>query len=855
MDSRLGRDRQRVRRIAGALLWTFALAWPLAPAYAETADRQDEGARLAEAERINFDIPPQPLRSALTTFAEQSGWQLFYSAEVAEGIQSPGLSGIYAPDRALKELLAGTGLAFRMTDPRTVTIESASSAAAPPPIPPTTSETAPVDSANGMNGAPKKKPVKLPEVLVKDVRQRADDTKSYVAEEANTATRTDTPIRDVPQSIQVTTRKVIEEQRTFRLQDALQNISGINATESAASLYESIIIRGFDATTRTYFRNGLFDPFAQFTASDTYNIRRIEVLKGPAAVLYGQGDPGGIINIVTNRALPDAAYAANVTLGNFRFYRSELDATGPLNANKTVLYRLNVAGQKADSFIDYANRDLVAFAPTITWLIGPRTTLTVEADYLRRWSNDPYGLPAQGTLFPNINGPLPRNRTVTLGDFSSFNRTSYRVGYDLTHQFSNNWSFRNAYRHTIAEDDKNNLYAFPDSLDPDQRTLQRLQVLQPAIARRHAHSMITNVVGHFRFFDMDHTLLTGVELRQEKTDRSVYTFAAAPPLDLFAPDYSLSPLAFTGDLVNFNNDTKSAGLFVQDQVTILPNLKFLGGLRFDYIHQFAHSLGEPEQTSDNHAVSPRLGLVYQPVEPVSLYTSWTKGFQPSSPFGFNPDGQLFKPERSTQYEVGTKIFMFENRLSATLAWFHLTRENLVTPNPDPALAFAGFSVQTGEQRSQGVELDVTAQLTPGWNVIASYAYTDAEVTKDNDPALLNKRLANVPYNKATLWSTYHFQEGPLKGFGLGGGIFAYSDRNASLFGDQISMPGYIRADAAVYYNRALEPGNWLRAKALNVALNIRNLLDKRYIATSHNGSRFFFFGEPFTVLGTVGIRF
>lgn len=263
-----------------------------------------------------------------------------------------------------------------------------------------------------------------------------------------------------------------------------------------------------------------------------------------------------MINIVTNKPLPNAGYSANVTLGNFNFYRSELDATGPLNADKTVLYRLNVAGQKAGSFIDYANRDLAAIAPSITWLMSSRTTLTVEADYLRRWSNDPYGLPAQGTILPNFNGPIPRNRSVTLGDFSTFNRTSYRFGYDLTHQFNDKWSIRNAFRHTIVEDDKNNLYAGGFFLEPDERTFQRFQVLQPAVARRHANSMVTNLVGHIRFLEMDHTLLTGVELRQEKTDQFIFTSGSAPSLDLFAPNYLLSPLPFDGDRVSFRPTTR-----------------------------------------------------------------------------------------------------------------------------------------------------------------------------------------------------------------------------------------------------------------------------------------------------------
>lgn len=800
-----------------------------------------------------FDIAPQPLSSALLQFSSTAQIELLFDAAMTHDLRTQGVSGDHLPAEALQILLQDTGLSARTTSSGSITLERMS---APQSM---SAATAPgLATAAAPEALPRpavQKSLKVPEIVVKDIRAREDDTQTYVAEEAISATRTDTPIRDVPQSIQVITRKVIEEQRTFRLQNTLENISGINATESAASLYDSLIIRGFTATDRSYFRNGLIDPFAQFTASDTYNIRRLEVLKGPASVLYGQGDPGGVINIVTNKPLPNAAYSANVTLGNFHFYRSELDATGPLNANKTVLYRLNVAGQKAGSFMDYANRNLAAIAPSITWLMSSRTTLTVDADYLRRWSNDPYGLPAQGTIFPNINGPIPRNRSVTLGEFSTFNRTSYRVGYDLTHQFNDKWSIRNAFRHTIVEDDKNNLYASPISLDPDERTLQRSQVLQPQIARRHANSMITNVVGHMRFLEMDHTLLTGVELRQEKTDRFAFTFAGAPPIDLFAPDYSLTPLPFTGDLVSSRSENRTAGIYVQDQVTILPNLKFMGGIRFDYVHQATQAVGADERRTDDHAVSPRLGLVYQPIEPISLYTSWTKGFQPSSLLNVNPNGELFKPERSTQYEVGMKTFFFENRVSATLAWFHLTRENLLTPNPDPGLAALGYTVQTGEQRSQGIELDVTAQLAPGWNILTGYAYTDAEVTKDNDTSLVAKRLANVPYNKFTFWSTYHIQKGLLQGFGVGGGLFAYTSRNASIFGDQTEMPGYIRADAALYYNHDLQKGNWLGARSMHIALNVRNLLDQRYVATSYNGSNFFFFGEPRTVLATVGLRF
>lgn len=832
--------------------WYLILLLTINMLGAGIAAAQEQPQRMQSLQTINFNIPPQSLGSALNAFAETSGWQVSFPAEMAAEATSPGVSGTHTPEAALQTLLAGTGLTYRFTDAQTITLMPAPRISTPPQ--PSVQEQGPPGPPETVSPEVRQKPVKLPEVVVKEIRER-DDTKTYVAEEATTATRTETPVRDIPQSVQVITRKVIQEQRNFRLQEALENVSGINTVTPTTSIFDGLILRGFQANQTNFFRNGLFDPLGNIFGADTYNIQRIEVLKGPASVLYGQGVPGGIINITTRRPLPDSYYAGNVTLGNFNFYRSEVDATGPLNESKTLLYRLNVAGQRAESFIDIARRDLMAFAPSVTWLMGPRTTLTVEADYMKRWYNNigAIGVPAQGSVLPNVNGEIPRNLFVGLGDLDQNNRASYRIGYDLTHQFNNTWSIRNAYRYAILEIDQ--FTTTPLALLADQRTLtRRANNNGDSLGRQHVHNMITNLIGHFRIWEMDHTLLTGVELRQNRLNPGGLATRTAPSLDIFAPNYSLQPGAVISTSFS-ESDTKQAAFYLQDQIDLLPNLKLLGGFRFDYVHQFGRfgtsAATSPDQNSDDTAVSPRVGLVYQPIEPVSLYASWMRGFLPNDPTFFNPDGKLFEPERSTQYEVGMKTFFLQNRMSATLAWFHLTRENLLTPDPVNPL----FQVQTGEQRSQGVELDVTASLTAGWNVIASYAYTDAEVTADNNLALIHKRLANVPYNKATLWSTYYFQEGALKGFGLGGGVFGYTSRNASIFGVQREVPGYVRLDTALYYNRDLAPDNWLRAKTLNIALNFRNLLDQRYIQSTQNSTTLFFFGEPRTVLATVGLQF
>ncbi|SLM50108.1 Ferrichrome iron receptor [Nitrospira japonica] len=813
--------------------------------------------RTAYAQPVDFDIAAKPLAGALAEFAAATNLQVLYSGELTKGLNTAGVSGRHEPEEALKMLLKDSGLTYRFTDVNTVTLDRADSSMLAP-----AAGTAAVgagvavaaaDDEGAVSGTASSKPVKVPEILVKEVRERDNDVKSYVAQEDGTAMRTDTPIRDVPQSIQVITRKVMEEQRTFRLANSLENLAGVVTNRNTQGLNDSFLIRGFQVNN--VYRNGLIDPSNINNATDNYNIQRLEVLKGPAAVLYGMGDPGGIVNLVTKKPLPDPYYSANFMVGSYNFYRTELDATGPLNASKTLLYRINFAGQKAESFVDYVKRDLIAVSPAITWLIGARTAVTFEADYIKRNNPDYGGLPALGTVLPNINGPLPRNRNTTLGPFERYERWQTRVGYDLTHQFNSDWAIRNAYRYTVFQEDQL-VTAFATSLLPDQRTLTRAGLeggSSGSVWHRHFQNMFTNLTGHFKLLRMDHNLLVGFELRQDKTDPTQGVSATAPNLDLYAPDYSQGLGSVTSSFFQ-KSDSKMAGMYLQDMIALLPNLKFLGGVRFDYVHQsanFSQQFSGPDQTSDDTAVSPRLGLVYQPIEPVSLYTSWTRGFLPNTPDTFNPNGQLFEPERSTQYEVGIKTFFLDNRISTTLAWFHLTRENLLTPDP----VTPGVQVQTGQQRSQGVELDVTASLTSGWNVIASYAYTDAEVTQDNDPALVNRRLGFVPYNKGTLWSTYHFQEGILQGFGVGGGVFGYSNRNASIFGPQLTVPGYVRVDAALYYNHNMETGNWLRAKQVNVAVNFRNLFDQAYIESGFNSTTRLFYGEPRTVLATVGIKF
>lgn len=270
------------------------------------------------------------------------------------------------------------------------------------------------------------------------------------------------------------------------------------------------------------------------------------------------------------------------------------------------------------------------------------------------------------------------------------------------------------------------------------------------------------------------------------------------------------------------------------------NVKLLIGGRYDWtssdLEIRSNDINEP--VINDGAFSPRVGLVYQPSDTISLYTSYSTSFKPSSAFSINPDGEAFQPTRGTQYEVGVKTDFLDRRLSATLAAYHITKTNVITSDPNNSR----FSIQTGEVRSQGIELDVAGELLPGWKIIASYAYTDAEVTKDNATPVGN-RLDNVPFNQASLWATYEIQKGNLRGLGIGFGLFYVGSRQVDL-ANSTELSSFLRTDAAVYYRR----------DGFNAAINIRNLFDIDYGSYAF-GRNFIQRGAPFTITGSIGWTF
>ncbi len=653
----------------------------------------------------------------------------------------------------------------------------------------------------------------------------AEPEDNYYVPSTTTGTRIEVPLRELPLSIQAIPKEVIEDRQVVRLNELTDLVSGVQTATGYGGLSSNMTyIRGFFQTgsLRNGFRdNGFLSP------RDVANIEQVEYLKGPASILYGAFEPGGVVNTITEQPLRDPAYEVGMTIGNYDFYRPTLDITGPLTEDESLLYRLNVAYENADSYRDFLENESIFVAPVLTWQIGPRTRLTAEFEYQYYEYVFDRGFRPEPEFLE-----LPRDRFLGEPDFSFESLNSYYASYRLEHEFNDNWKLRNGFTALIVDEPQlQEVNLRP--LEADGRTLPRAATRSNSIQEN--FTLQNDIIGEFQTGSIEHKVLLGVELSR---NRIAFEFFRAPlaAIDIFDPVYGAEPGTFAPNFAN-SQGANSIGLYAQDLIEILPNLNILAGVRFDWSDVFVEDLFTGEEVNDftESATSPRVGIVYQPTDSTSVYANWAQSFNPLS-FGRSRTGEAFEAEQGEQFEVGVRQEFFDNRLVATLALYEITKSNVLTTDPvDP-----NFSIQTGEQTSRGIELDIAGEILPGWNIIATYAHTDAFVSEDNDIPE-GERLPGVPLNSASLWTTYEIQRGNLQGLGFGLGVVFIGDRAVRL-PNTIEIPSFVRADASLFYER----DNW------RAALNFKNLFNTEYFETQ---SFFIYPQAPFTVLGSVSVTF
>ena len=663
----------------------------------------------------------------------------------------------------------------------------------------------------------------------------------YKIEQANTATKTDTPIMQTPFSVQVVPQQVIRDQQAVRLETAVQNVSGVIVQRGAnGDTSDSFVIRGFNVDNT--YRNGVLGggSFGQ-GHREMANVERVEVLKGPGAILYGRSEPGGIVNIVTKQPLATPYYSVQQQFGSYNFYRTTADATGPLTKDDTLLYRLNVAYENSGSFRRFMKEDNLFIAPVLKWNVSPRTQITAELEYLHFDRTREFGTPVLG----NRPAPIGINETVVDPGFNRHLGDRYFAGLHGSHRLNADWeaSLRFSLTQLKTAVDNNLFFGFAQP----NGDLERFYFAGPAMHRTYQTSV--NLTGHMNTGVAKHTLLAGYDFFYILNKFSGENSAAAPSFNIFAPTFNNPAPVFDQGTYSGSNGETWHGLYLQDQIELPYHLHLLAGVRYDYATGKDNQLGLTTYEEDR--LSPRGGLLWQAMPWLSLYGSYTQSLGPSNVF-FRTDGVKLRPQSGQQWEAGVKTEFWDGRLRMTAAYFDLTKQNIAVPDATNLLR----TRPVGEAQTRGIELDITGEILPGWQVIAAYSYLPfAKITHDvADDGAGNataggtgNRLFLAAKDSGSLWSTYEFQDEALRGLKVGGGVVAVGERQGDI-ANTYQLPGYVTANLMVNYQ-------WhVGMTRLTAQLNVNNLFDTNHFAGS-DAFNSAMFGTPRFFMGSIRMEF
>ncbi len=777
-------------------------------------------AEAVEPGKQHFNIPAQELQSALNQFSETADMQMSYPATLAKGISTKGVSGDYTPEEALNKLLAGSGLMPIVTKNNTVTLEKA--------------------NHGSMLKEPDTTTLKAVTVTGKNKYDSHDPyNKDYAVTHASTATKTDTPIMETPVSIQVVSRAVMDDQQAIRLQDTIKNVSGVQRDFTYGNGYESFTIRGFSSASN-FYRNGI----RMITqSSETAHLNQIDILKGPAAMLFGRVEPGGLVNVVTKKPLEQAYYSLQQQFGSYDFYRTTVDATGPVTDDKSLLYRFNLAYLDTNSFRDVVFDDRIFLAPSLTWKLSDATEMNLNFEYKNEDLVDDAGIPAIG----NRPASIPLNSF--LGEpWEHYQVETKLVDFNWSHKFNKHWKIQNGFVwNDLTYNWREHYFG---SLQADNRTLDRAPWVVDT--DRGSHTVYANLTGDFDTLGLHHNVLLGGDYFSGQIDKAQgVDWSPGSSIDVFNPVYGTADLGALDTMRKnapnffYTNNEEWYGAYFQDQIKFRDDkFHILGGGRYDWAEASSsystEAFASPENTKSDH-FSPRVGLLYHPWSWLSLYGNFTESLG-SNNGGRSRTGQPFNPQLATQYEAGVKTELFDGRITSSIAYYHLTKQNVLTPDP----MNSNFNVALGEARSQGIEADLKGQISDAVSLIGTYAYTDARITKSNANDVGN-RLYNVPEHSGSVWGKYDFVNTPLKGLSFGTGVYLASQRegdNANSF----QLPGYARLDAMAAYSMKV------MGTKLTTQLNVNNLLDKRYIASSANRASILP-ADALTIIGSVRLEY
>ncbi|HEA5237299.1 TPA: ferrichrome porin FhuA [Escherichia coli] len=693
---------------------------------------------------------------------------------------------------------------------------------------------------------------------------------TIAARQSATGTKTDTPIQKVPQSISVVTAEEMALHQPKSVKEALSYTPGVAVgTRGASNTYDYLIIRGFaaDGQSQNNYLNGLKlqGNFYNDAVIDPYMLERAEIMRGPVSVLYGKSSPGGLLNMVSKRPTTEPLKEVQFKAGTDSLFQTGFDFSDALDDDGVYSYRLTGLARSANAQQKGSEEQRYAIAPAFTWRPDDKTNFT----FLSYFQNEPetgyYGwLPKEGTVEPLPNGKrLPTDFNEGAKN-NTYSRNEKMIGYSFDHEFNDTFTVRQNLRFAQNKVSQKSVYGYGMCSDPlytkDQEALKASPCLSipqsqwgHTLTRQYVidneklenFSVDTQLQSKFATGSVDHTLLTGVDFMRMRNDiDSWFGYAGSvAPSDIYnldRSDFDFGAHPNPSGPYRVLLKQKQTGLYVQDQAQWDKVLVTLGG-RYDWADQssFNRNYGNKSERDDKE-FTWRGGVNYLFDNGVTPYFSYSESFEPASQTDAN--GDLFAPSKGKQYEVGVKYVPEDRPIVVTGALYQLTKTNNLMADPNGSL----FSVEGGEIRARGVELEAKAALSASVNVVGSYTYTDAEYTTDT--TYKGNTPAQVPKHMASLWADYTFFDGPLSGLTLGtGGRYT-----GSSYGDpanSFKVGSYTVVDALVRYDLAR-----VGMAGSNVALHVNNLFDREYVASCFN-TYGCFWGAERQVVATATFRF
>ena len=778
----------------------LALAMMLAslsiyPAVSQANSEMPRSDQQAEAV-VAFKVAAQPLEQALMQFGRQSKLQLSYKPDMVQGKISAGVEGTYTAKQALNLLLSGTGIRAKYIDNNAVILVQADQRSL---------------SAIKVEGQSNTEVNAWSEV------------EGFVVLRSHAGSKTDTPIIETPQAISVVNSAMIQSRGSDSVSQSLRYSSGIHPFAHFDTTTDLYTIRGIESD------NGIFLDGTQHrvnrfdSAIEPFGVERIEVIKGPSSVLYGANSPGGLINAVSKQPLGKQHGEVGISVGSYQRKQFTADIGGQL-PSAAMDYRIATLVRNSDTQIEHIQDDRTFIAPSMTWNVSDRTSLTLLSYYQEDKTDYAFGYPMVGSLTSGAKGKLDDDLFLGEPGFNGTEREHYSVGYMLDHQFSDSLSLRQNVRYFDSTADRHEMWS--SRFLADSGTLLRLP------AARHQNSDSLTIDNQLQYL-MDsgliqHKILAGIDYRKTHFDQEISTdlavFAGNPTkyaLDLYNPVYGVTPVTANTLYSSQETDSKQLGVYLQNQMTINDNVIATLSGRYDRadgktingrFNTAAMSvLKDPAQRSDDNEFTSRVGLAYLSETGFAPYYSYSESFLPIT--GVDSNNKTLKPETGKQNELGVKFQSESANSFMTMALFDLVRENVKTTDT------TGEQInQTGEIRSQGIELEATASFDNGLSLTSAYTHTEARIKKSLSDYEEGLTPLRIPEDTASMWLEYHPQMAALNGLSVGvGGRFTGRTYDQS---NRISVASFSVFDASASY----------RLKNWSLSLNATNMFDRQYVA-------------------------